>query len=74
VDEKRRRHAARRAASTHPGALTFFFLFLSSRPRPHAHAQFIEAEDKYGCHNYAPLPVVLVRGSGVHVWDVDGKR
>jgi hypothetical protein len=36
--------------------------------------QYIEAEDRYGCHNYAPLPVVLARGSGVHVWDVDGKR
>jgi ornithine--oxo-acid transaminase len=31
-------------------------------------------EDKYGCHNYHPLPVVLARGKGVHVWDVDGKQ
>ena len=37
-------------------------------------AQFIEREDRYGAHNYAPVPVVLTRGEGVHVWDVEGKR
>ena len=31
-------------------------------------------EDKYGAHNYHPLPVVLARGEGVYVWDVEGKR
>ncbi len=36
--------------------------------------QYLELEDKYGAHNYHPLPVVLTRGEGVHVWDVDGKR
>ena len=30
----------------------------------------IDLEEKYGAHNYHPLPVVLVRGEGVHVWDV----
>ena len=35
--------------------------------------QLIDLEDKYGAHNYHPLPVVLERGLGVHVWDVDGK-
>ena len=34
----------------------------------------IALEEKHGCQNYEPLPVVLDRGSGVHVWDVDGKR
>ncbi|KFF18503.1 ornithine--oxo-acid transaminase [Flavobacterium hydatis] len=34
----------------------------------------IEKENKYGAHNYHPLPVVLERGEGVHVWDVDGKK
>ncbi len=34
----------------------------------------IMLEDKYGAHNYHPLPVVLSKGEGVHVWDVDGKR
>lgn len=36
--------------------------------------QFIEREEKYNAHNYHPLPVVLERGEGVFVWDVDGKR
>ncbi|OFY83711.1 MAG: ornithine--oxo-acid transaminase [Bacteroidetes bacterium RIFCSPLOWO2_12_FULL_35_15] len=34
----------------------------------------IELEDKYGAHNYHPLPVVLERGEGVFVWDVNGKQ
>ncbi|WP_372746200.1 ornithine--oxo-acid transaminase [Lutibacter sp.] len=34
----------------------------------------IDLEDKYGAHNYHPLPVVLNRGEGVYVWDVEGKR
>ena len=36
--------------------------------------QFIELENEHGAHNYHPLPVVLSRGEGVHVWDVDGKK
>ena len=36
--------------------------------------QAIELEDKYGAHNYHPLPVVLERGEGVYLWDVDGKK
>lgn len=35
---------------------------------------YIKREDKYGAHNYHPLPVVLDRGEGVFVWDVEGKR
>jgi ornithine--oxo-acid transaminase len=35
---------------------------------------FIELENKYGAHNYHPLPVVLARGEGVYVWDVEGKK
>jgi len=35
---------------------------------------YIEREDKYGAHNYHPLPVVLERGEGPFVWDVEGKR
>src|SRR5690606_9306464 len=34
----------------------------------------IDLEDKYGAHNYHPLPVVLTKGEGVHVWDVEGKQ
>lgn len=37
-------------------------------------AALIELEDKYGAHNYHPLPVVLSRGEGVYVWDVEGNR
>ena len=35
---------------------------------------YIEREDKYGAHNYHPLPVVLERGEGASIWDVDGKH
>lgn len=34
----------------------------------------IELEDKYGAHNYHPLPVVLNKGEGVYVWDIEGKK
>lgn len=34
----------------------------------------IEKEEKYGAHNYHPLPVVLERGEGVYVWDVEGRK
>jgi ornithine--oxo-acid transaminase len=34
----------------------------------------ISLEDKYGAHNYHPLPVVLEKGEGVYVWDVEGKK
>ncbi len=34
----------------------------------------IALEDKYGAHNYHPLPVVLHKGEGVFLWDVEGKR
>jgi len=36
--------------------------------------QAIELENKYGAHNYHPLPVVLAKGEGVYVWDVEGKK
>jgi len=35
---------------------------------------YIALEEKYGAHNYHPLPVVLNKGEGVYVWDVEGKR
>jgi ornithine--oxo-acid transaminase len=35
---------------------------------------YIELEEKHGAHNYHPLPVVLERGDGVFLWDVEGKR
>lgn len=36
--------------------------------------QLIDLEDKHGAHNYHPLPVVLAKGEGVYVWDVEGKK
>lgn len=36
--------------------------------------QAIDLEYKYGAHNYKPVPVVLTRGQGVYLWDVDGKQ
>lgn len=35
---------------------------------------YLDLEEKYSAHNYHPLPVVLEKGEGVHVWDVDGNR
>ena len=35
---------------------------------------YLDLEEKHGAHNYHPIPVVLERGQGVYVWDVDGKR
>jgi ornithine--oxo-acid transaminase len=35
---------------------------------------YLDLEEKYGAHNYHPLPVVLQKGEGVYVWDIDGKR
>lgn len=35
---------------------------------------YLEKEERFGAHNYHPIPVVLKKGRGVHVWDVDGKR
>lgn len=37
-------------------------------------AEAIALENKYGAHNYHPLPVVLSRGEGVYIWDVEGKK
>ena len=37
-------------------------------------ADLMQLEDKYGAHNYHPIPVVLAKGRGVHVWDVEGKQ
>lgn len=42
--------------------------------KKHTAKELIELENQYGAHNYHPLPVVLERGKGVFVWDVDGKR
>jgi len=46
----------------------------ASIPQTSAANAIIALEEQYGAHNYHPLPVVLDRGEGVFVWDVDGKR
>src|SRR5690606_17301453 len=37
-------------------------------------AELMELENRYGAHNYHPIPVVLEKGEGVYVWDVEGKK
>jgi len=44
-------------------------IFMSSKTQ-----YYLALEENYGAHNYHPIPVVLDRGEGVHVWDIDGKR
>ena len=43
-------------------------------PTTTASHDLMQLEDRYGAHNYHPLPVVLARGEGVYVWDAEGKR
>ncbi len=43
-------------------------------PQALSSKDLMELENKYGAHNYHPIPVVLDRGEGVYVWDVEGKR
>lgn len=50
-------------------ASRFIHSFIHTRPCPQNPPQ-----NQYGAHNYHPLPVVLSKGQGVHVWDVDGNR
>ncbi len=45
-----------------------------SQRTPQTTADFIALENEYGARNYKPLDVVLTRGEGVWVWDVDGRR
>ncbi len=47
---------------------------MTSLPILNISESLIEKESKYGAHNYHPLPVVLERGEGVFVWDVEGNR
>jgi ornithine--oxo-acid transaminase len=37
-------------------------------------AYYIELEDRYGAHNYHPIPAVIERGQGIYMWDVEGKK
>ena len=42
--------------------------------RPASSAEAMEMENRYGAHNYHPLPVVLDKADGVYCWDIEGKR
>jgi len=45
-----------------------------STKEKHSSEELMQLEDRHGAHNYHPLPVVLSKGEGVYVWDVEGKR
>ena len=47
---------------------------LAATPTTSRAAELMQLEDQYGAHNYHPLPVVLERGQGVHLWDVAGNQ
>ena len=47
---------------------------MSTQTRETHRIDYLELEAQYGARNYKPLDVVLTRGSGVHVWDVEGRR
>ncbi len=49
-------------------------LSLPTKRTMHDSQYYIQLEDRHGAHNYHPLPVVLKKGEGVFVWDVEGKR
>ncbi|RWS29675.1 ornithine aminotransferase-like protein [Leptotrombidium deliense] len=50
------------------------FRALSTRAQTVTSNYVFEREDKYGAHNYHPIPVALCKGKGVYLWDVEGKR
>lgn len=56
------------------GALCRFQSSLPAEDLSSVSAQYIDKEERYGAHNYGPLPVVLNKGQGVHVWDVEGRQ
>ena len=54
-------------------SITTNTMFRTGVRRLRTAADMIALESKHGAHNYHPLPVVLDRAKGVHVWDLDGK-
>ena len=55
-------------------SLIFLTLLFKKLLAMYSSQELIEIEEKFGAHNYHPLPVVLSKGDGVHVWDVEGKQ
>eukprot|EP00908_Phaeocystis_cordata_P022234 Transcript_4658.p1 GENE.Transcript_4658~~Transcript_4658.p1 ORF type:complete len:477 (+),score=218.83 Transcript_4658:100-1431(+) len=66
--------ALRVAAAPTSAAARRRFSLAAAEPVKSEAERLIQLEEKHGAHNYHPLPVVLERGEGVHVWDVDGRR
>jgi hypothetical protein len=56
------------SASSHPQKME------STSSRKLTPKEIFAREDKYGAHNYGPIPVALSRGKGIFVWDVEGKK
>ena len=54
--------------------LQIYLIFMLNTTELSAAKQAIDLEETYGAHNYHPIPVVLTRGEGVYVWDVEGRR
>ena len=54
------------------GSINFSFMYTSETLVQSSY--LIELEEKYGAHNYHPIPVVLTKGRGAKVWDVEGKE
>jgi ornithine--oxo-acid transaminase len=52
----------------------FVFNFIKMFPTITYSSEAIDLEEKFGAHNYHPLPVVLTKGEGIHLWDVEGKH
>ena len=49
-------------------------IFMKNGARMISSKEAIHLEDKYGAHNYHPLPVVFARGEGVYLWDPEGNK
>jgi len=64
---------AQNAAARSTGIRSFSAAF-QEPPISDVSQAYIDLEDKYGAHNYHPLPVVLSKGVGTRVWDVDGNE
>lgn len=56
------------------GKSVFLLIMIDVHSSSQLTGHFIELEEQFGAHNYHPLPVVLSRGQGVYVWDVEGKK
>lgn len=55
-------------------APTAFSYQNSNQAKPLTPQTVFDREDKYGAHNYHPIPVALCKGEGIYLWDVEGKR